>query len=314
MSEFGVIAALHAALVAAGAGPDAGDVGIGDDAAVLEWPAGGPLRLLVCCDAVVAGVHADLALTGLDDLGWKALAATVSDVAAMGGRPTSAVVTVAAPPGCDLPLLYAGLGAAAAATGCPVVGGDLVGAGQLVVSVTVTGVVDGAAVLRSGASPGDRLWLTGPLGGAAAGLRLLRAALDAPAGPAPDAALAAAHARPVPRLAEGRAARAAGATAMIDVSDGLGADLGHLLDASGVGAELDDVPVRAGATLEEAVGGGDDYELLFAAPPDAGVAEAFAAAALPAPLPIGRVVAGRAAATLGGRPLPRAGWAHAVGP
>lgn len=297
--EFAAIGRLAGILAAAGA-PPPGATWIGDDAAVVDAPAG---RLLLAADAVVAGVHADLSLTGLDDLGWKAVAANASDLAAMGGAPAHALVTVAGPPDTDLDVLYRGIAEASAAFGLPVVGGDLVGARALVVSVAVTGGCDGAPVLRSGAAPGDRIWVTGPLGAAAAGLRLLRAGGEVPA------ELRRAHARPSPRLAEGRAARLAGATAMVDVSDGLAADLGHLADASGVGFALDELPVAAGATPEEAAGGGEDYELVFTAPPGVDVPAAFAG--LRAPVELGRVVADRRRRTLAGEELPAAGWEHA---
>ncbi|HZQ87558.1 MAG TPA: thiamine-phosphate kinase [Acidimicrobiales bacterium] len=217
--------------------PPPGQAWIGDDAAVLDD------GLLLAVDTVVAGVHF-AADTPLADVGWKALTVNVSDIAAMGGTPRHAVVAVAAPPDTDLDLIYEGMAEASATYGCPVVGGDLANAAQLVVTVAVTGRVDGTPVLRSGARPGDGIYVTGPLGGAAAG---------------------AYRARPRARVAEGQAARAAGATAMIDVSDGLVADLGHIADASGVGYELDlaAVPVAPGATAEQALRGGEDYELVF---------------------------------------------------
>ncbi|HET6873498.1 MAG TPA: AIR synthase related protein, partial [Acidimicrobiales bacterium] len=136
-------------------------------------------HLLLAADTVVAGVHADLALTGLDDLGWKAVAASVSDIAAMGGDPGYALVTVAGPAGTDIQLLYEGIAAAAASFGCPVVGGDLTNARDLVVTVAVTGWCSGRPVERSGARPGDDIWVTGPLGASAAGLRLLAAGAGA---------------------------------------------------------------------------------------------------------------------------------------
>ena len=238
--------------------PGPGETWIGDDAAVVTLPGGA--RLLLAADAVVAGVHADLSLTGLDDLGWKAMAVNVSDIAAMGGRPGHALVTVAGPAGTDLDLLYRGIAEAAAAYRCPVVGGDLANAPVLVVTVAVTGTFDGAPLLRSGASPGDLVYVTGPLGLAAAGLRLLKEGKEAPV------AAGMAHRRPRPAVAAGLAARAAGATAMIDISDGLAADLGHLADASGVGLALADVPIGEAATAEEALSGGEDYVLAFTAP------------------------------------------------
>lgn len=308
-SEWNAIAALEARLPK----PPPGERWLGDDMAVVHCP--DAPWLLLSADAVVAGVHADLALTTVADLGWKAVVANLSDVAAMGGRPGYALVTVAGPAGTDLDGLYDGITAAADTYRCPVVGGDLSSAPVLVVTVAVTATVDGVAVSRDGARPGDGIWLTGPLGASAAGLRLLRAGAPAEPDRADDldrvttaAALRAAHARPVPRLAEGTAARIAGASAMIDVSDGLAADLGHIADASGVGYELGSVPVAAGATLEEAVGGGEDYQLVFCAPDDVAVGDAFAG--LEPPTRIGTVVADRARRTLQGRPLRVAGWEH----
>jgi thiamine-monophosphate kinase len=284
---------------------------VGDDAAVVTPPSG---RLLLAADAVVAGVHADLSLVGLDDLGWKALAVNVSDVAAMGGRPGQAVVTVAGPLGdLDLDLLYDGLVAASDTYGCPVVGGDLAAAPALVVSVAVTGDAGAAEpppVLRSGARPGDVLFVTGPLGASAAGLVLLREGREAE-----GAELVDAHRRPRARVEEGTAARAAGATAMIDVSDGLALDVWRLADASGVGVAVDSVPVapgveRAGAASALALGGGEDYELVFAAPDPGRVRDRFAALGLRTPLVIGRCTDDPAERRLGEGLLPRAGWEH----
>ncbi|MDP9075196.1 MAG: AIR synthase related protein, partial [Actinomycetota bacterium] len=151
--EFAAIARLAARL-----GPLAPpEVGIGDDAAVLRAPDRGWLLLAV--DTVVAGVHADLALTGLDDLGWKAVAANVSDIAAMGGRPTHTVVSVAGPPDTDLELLYRGIADAVERWRCPVVGGDLSNADQVVVTVAITGSLPGPAILRSGAQAGHAVWV-----------------------------------------------------------------------------------------------------------------------------------------------------------
>jgi len=231
----------------------------------------------------------------------------VSDIAAMGGRPGRLLVAVAGPPDTDVDGLYRGVAAAAAVYGCPVVGGDLANADQLVVAVTVTGTVadDPGPVTRRGARPGDVLVVTGPLGGAAAGLRRLRA--GAVAG---DRGVVDRHRRPQARVAEGEAARRAGAHAMIDVSDGLTADVGHLASASGVGVELDEVPVDVGATADEALTGGDDYELVVATADPEGLAAAFAAVGLAPPTPIGRCVDDPAVRTLAGRPLPAGGWEH----
>lgn len=281
---------------------------------MLPRPAGG---LLFCADALVAGVHADLSLVGLDDFGWKAVAVNVSDIAAMGGRPLWATVTVSGPLGeIDFDLLYDGVLSAAAEYGCAVVGGDLTSAPTLVVSVAMVGdashpVAGPSPVLRSGAGAGDTFFVTGPLGRSAAGLELLRSGR---AGEAPD--LVAAHRRPRARLAEGEAARAAGSSAMIDVSDGLGLDLHRLADASGVGVLLEAVPVADGVALAGghpetmALGGGEDYELLFtAADPDM-VRQEFATRGLRNPIRIGTVVADPKERRLRDAPLPDVGWAH----
>lgn len=250
--------------------------GIGDDAAVVEPPTG---PLLLAADAVVAGVHTPPDLP-LEDLGWKAVVVNVSDIAAMGGRPLHLLVTVAAPPGTDLDRIFDGVAEASQAYVCPVVGGDLTTSDTLVVTVAVTGTVDGTPVTRAGAGVGEAIYVTGPLGAAAASGWTRR---------------------PLARVVEGVDARGAGATAMIDVSDGLVADLGHIADESGVGFVLDEVPVAPGATLEQALAGGEDYELVFTAP----------VARLPVGFRIGTCTADPSERTLAGGPLPDAGgWEH----
>ena len=272
--------------------------------------------MLLAADAVVAGVHADLTLVGLDDMGWKAMVANVSDIAAVGGRPCCAVVTVAGPLGTiDFDLLYDGLTAGSAAYGCPIVGGDLTSSPTLVVSVAIVGDAGGselpAPVLRSGARPGDTIFVTGPLGSSAAGLHLLQTGRVAEA---PDLVLA--HRRPRARLDEGTAARKGGATAMIDVSDGLAADLRHIAEGSGVGVVLDRVPVAIGVNRVSndpeslALGGGEDYELLFTAPDADLVETTFAERGLGKPLRIGHCTAEAGERRLRDGDLPVAGWEH----
>ena len=296
-------------------GPPAGEVWFGDDAAVLK-PLPGALLLLLAADTVVGGIDADLSLTSLGDFGWKAMAVNLSDIAAMGGAPSQAVVSVVGLGPEDLESLYEGVLAAADEYRCPVVGGDLSAGRQVVVSVAMAGSVDGPPVLRRGARPGDTIWVTGPLGASAAGLRVLRGR-----GPqagrrwswsAQEEALVAAHARPRPALAAGALARRAGATAMIDVSDGLVADLGQLASQSGVGFELTEVPTAAGATRQEALAGGDDYVLVFTLrPTDARAArQAFVAAGLPAPLLIGECVPDPSRHLLAGATVQVRGWEH----
>ncbi|HTV11529.1 MAG TPA: thiamine-phosphate kinase [Acidimicrobiales bacterium] len=293
--------------------PPAGQVWFGDDAAVVAVPgsrdgSGSTKRLLLASDCLVAGMDADLRLTSLADLGWKAMAVNLSDIAAMGGRPSYALVSVVGLKRPELEELYSGILEAASRYACPVVGGDLSGGHEGVVSVAVVGWVDGAPVLRNGASAGDAIWVTGELGAAAAGLRLLKEGGSV----ARSSPLARAHARPVPHLVEGEVARAMGATAMIDVSDGLTADLGKLAASSGVGFELSraELPIARGATLEEALGGGDDYVLVLTARRRHDVAGAFYAAGLPPPYMIGTCTGVSSEHLLDGRPLPALGWEH----
>ncbi len=303
-----------------GSAPD-GEIWIGDDAAVVEHH--GPLVLAT--DAVVAGVHADLDLVGLDDLGWKAMAAAISDLAAMGATPVHSLVTLCVPTGVEVDRVVAGVLDAARAWACSVVGGDLTQAGQLMISVAVIGTLDDPSqqpVTRSGASPGDQLFVTGELGASAAGLRLLRARSVASSRSAREAvgpieastesetALVLAHRRPRARVDEGRAARAFGASAMIDVSDGLSLDLHRLAVASGVGVTLEKVPVADGATEGEALGGGEDYELVIATAAPERLVEGFARAGLRPPLALGRCTGDQARRTLRGDAMPLAGWQH----
>lgn len=301
--EFAAIETIRA-LLREPAGSD--EVWLGDDAAVVAVPAG--QRMLLAADTVVGGVHADLEITGLDDLGWKAMAACLSDIAAMGGDPCWALVTVTGADHDEIRSLYAGVAEASLRFGCPVVGGDLTAGPGLVVTVALVGSCDGGPVLRSGARPGDEVWVTGPLGASSAGLRHLRS--NGRAVPGGAAGLARAHARPWPRLAEGRAARAAGATAMIDVSDGLAADVGHISRESGVGISLDEVPVAEGATADDALAGGEDFELVFCVPPGDSVGRAFRG--LDKPIRIGICTDDHPGVRLGGAELRPSGWEHRI--
>ena len=300
--------------------------GLRDDAGVVATPGGE--SLVVSVDSVVEGVHFDLSFCSPSDVGWKALMQALSDLAAMSAVPLGALIALGVPgdreidvdvsfddssddAGGELALgVTDGVAEASAASGCPVVGGDVSSAGELVVAVTVLGTVAGGAapVSRSGARPGDVVFVTGPCGGSAAGLRELRAG-----GPGADARQA--YRRPVARLAEGDAARRSGAHAMIDVSDGLALDLHRLADASGVGFSLEDVPVAAGATLDEALGGGEDYELLLAvAEADVDILEPlFDEPGLREPIRLGRIVEDPDLRVLGSSPLERLGWQHRIG-
>ncbi len=279
-----------------------GEVHIGDDAAVLAPLVG---ETVISTDMGILGVHLDPQWFPLEDLGFKAVAAAVSDLAAMGARPRATVVAVSAPAGTDLEALHRGIAAAATITNCPVVGGDLSQGLDVAVAVTVIGECPTrGAVLRSGACDGDELFVTAPLGRAAAGLRRRRA------GASLDDELVLAHRRPWPRLREGQAARDARVHAMMDLSDGLALDLHRMADASGVGFELDYVPVAEGATEEESLSGGEDYELLIATDDAARLRMIYLDRGLAAPISIGRIVANRTSRTWRGSELERKGWQH----
>jgi thiamine-monophosphate kinase len=275
---------------------------VGDDAAVLAPLVG---QTIISTDVAVLGVHLDASLFPLSDLGFKAVTAAVSDLAAMGARPRALVVAVTAPPGTDLEELHRGVAEAAALTSCPVVGGDLSRGSGVAVAVTVIGECPGrGAVLRSGAKPGDQLLVTGALGRSAAGLRRRRA------GVALSDELVTAHRRPWPLVSEGTTARGARVHAMMDLSDGVGLDLHRLADASNVGFELSNVPIADGATLDEAISGGEDYELLIATNDPGRLRLMFYDRGLRTPITIGVVVDDASVRTLGGVVLRRQGYQH----
>ena len=269
-------------------------LGIGDDAAILSHGPGE--QLLATTDMLLEGVHFKREWGCFHPLGRKTLAVNVSDIAAMGGRPLYALLGLGIPAAgitlAEVEALLAGLEAEAEAWGITLAGGDTCGSQSgLVLSVTLLGTVPtGRAIRRSGARPGNVLWVTGCLGGSAAGLLALemgfrpdaawpdRVSRPAWLGPEEEETIQSAvrtHLTPVPRLAAGQAL-VGYATAMIDLSDGLASDVGHLCRESGVGAHLlaSQLPIHPGATtmarwtgrdvLNLALGGGEDYELLFA--------------------------------------------------
>jgi thiamine-monophosphate kinase len=259
----------------------------GDDAAVTRARP----YAVTSIDTLVDGVHFRRATHGLRDIGWKALATALSDLAAMGAEVGEAYVSVVLPGDVDEPLeLVRGMEELAAECGATIAGGDVVQGPVLVLTVAVTGWADTEDELvgRDGAQPGDLVGVTGRLGGSEAGRRALEAgeaeatgdaAGDAPSGDPARAELAARHLRPRPRLAEGRGLAAAGATAMIDLSDGLATDARHVAERSDVEVRvrLPDLPCAPGVSAEQAATGGDDYELLMTVPP--GRREAAEAAA-----------------------------------
>lgn len=229
LGEFGLIAAIAARLPPGG--PAA--VGIGDDAAVLAVPAGQPVATM---DLVVEGRHFRRDWSAPADVGGKAAARNLADVAAMGATPVALLVGLAAPG--DLPAAWAeglvdGIAAECARAGAAVVGGDVSSADSIMIAITALGEMAGRTpVTRAGARPGDVLAVAGVLGHSAAGLALLSAGLAEPA------SLVAAHRWPHPGYEAGPEAATLGATSMIDISDGLVADLGHVAQASGVGIDI----------------------------------------------------------------------------
>lgn len=221
-------------------------VGIGDDCAVFR-PKGSREDLLFTTDLMVEGVHFRKG-DRPEHLGHKALARGLSDIAAMGGKPQFCLISVALPRTAQriLDRFYDGLLRLAQRTGTTLAGGDLSRSNQITFDIVVCGSAPrGKALLRSTARPGDRVWVSGPLGRAAA-----RGYRDSP----------------VPRLQLGKQLRGL-ATSCMDLSDGISIDLHRLCLASQVSAELSHIPVAPGATLENALHGGEDYELLFTAPP-----------------------------------------------
>jgi thiamine-monophosphate kinase len=303
MGEFELLAKLRGRLPAPGPRIR---LGSGDDAAVTV--PGGATATSV--DAIVDGVHFRREQTELEAIGHKALATALSDLAAMGAEAGEAYVVLGVPPdlGEDECLrLLDGMVELAAQTGTTLAGGDVTRAPALSLAVTVVGHAETAEQLvsRGGARPGDTLVLSGELGGAGAGLALLeRPELGAGLTPETAQRLRARQLEPWPRLRVGRALAAAGASAMIDLSDGLGADAGHLAAQSGVALRIDAaaLPLAKGVAevaaasgrnpLELAAGSGEDYELLAALPADRLGAVSAAVGAETVLTPIGEVRAG----------------------
>lgn len=256
-------------------------VGPGDDGAVLRAPKG---HVVVSTDLLVENRHFRRDWAGAHDIGRRAAAQNLSDINAMGGRATGLTVGLALPP--DLPAQWVleladGIAEEAALVGASVIGGDLTRGTEIVIAVTVLGQCEVAPVLRSGARPGDVVAIAGRQGWAAAGLAVLGRGFRSPR------ALVTAHQRPEPPYDAGPAAAEAGATSMIDVSDGLVADVGHVAVGSGVLIDLDtgafplDEPlVAVGAALGAdpmsfILGGGEDHPLVATFPPGTELPEGF---------------------------------------
>lgn len=311
LGEDELIAAVTSRLAAASgaAAPGAGSVllGPGDDAAVVVASDG---RVVATTDVLVEGRHFRRDWSSAQDVGARAAAANLADVAAMGAVPTALLVGLAVPAGCEVAWVLGladGLGEESAGAGAAVVGGDVVRSEVLVVSVTALGSLEGRdPVTRSGARAGDLVAVAGRLGWAAAGLAVLSRGFRSPR------TLVDAHRRPVPPYAEGPRAAAMGATAMVDVSDGLVRDIGHVARASGVAMALSSgafhVPQEFRDTaralnadpLHWLLGGGDDHALAACFPPDTDLPMAWSV--------VGRVEAGEGVRVDGQPWTGPAGW------
>jgi len=269
-------------------------IGIGDDAAALSLSPS--KKLLTTTDMLLEGVHFDLSYTDLYSLGWKSAAVNLSDIAAMGGVPRFCLTALGIPSSISVEQIkefYKGFNALCRKYSVDLVGGDTCRSEKgLVVSVTALGEVEKKKMLtRAGAQPGDLIFVTGTLGDSAAGLEMLRAGYRGEGTGArgkghnselriPNSPLILKHLQPMPRIEWGRKIALSGcATAMIDISDGLSSDLGHLCEESRVGAEIyaDQIPFSKdiskaanhlnAAPLHYALSGGEDYELLFTVAP-----------------------------------------------
>jgi thiamine-monophosphate kinase len=293
LGEFGLIAAINAVLRRG----DAVLVGVGDDAAVVRASDG---RVVASTDVLVEGRHFRRDWSSPQDVGVKAAAQNLADIAAMGAAPTALLVGIAVP--ADLPAdwvldMTRGLVSECDRAGALVAGGDVSSADMIMLGVTALGDLGGRPpVARSGAKPGDQVALCGKVGWSAAGLALLTAGVSADALPAEQAELVSAHRRPRPVYSAGPQAALSGATAMIDISDGLLADLGHMAAASQVRIDIragslpitDSIKSAAGLIgadwLEWLLTGGEDHALVAAFPANTAVPEGW--------IVIGRVLAG----------------------
>ncbi|MDP9111176.1 MAG: thiamine-phosphate kinase [Candidatus Eremiobacteraeota bacterium] len=315
------------AAIAAIAGRERGRIllGIGDDAAV--WQPSRSARSVITTDALIENVHFSRATMSMEEIGWRAMAANLSDIAAMGARPVLATIALGIPvrDAAGVRDLYRGLVASAESSGCAIAGGDLTRAPVLTLAITVVGEVRPSNLkTRAGALPGDVLAVTGPLGASRAGLALLQSRITLDGASATEALKA--YRTPSPRIAEGRWFGASrNVHAMMDCSDGLSTDLARLCASSSVGARITAIPIAASAvaaaerlgddSVAFALAGGEDFELLVSIDARAfGHLEKLYRKRFRRPLEaIGTVQPDeRLVLVKNGReePLPRTGWDH----
>ena len=328
LGEFGVIDLLNRMVIQGRGGPDNGAtfgfkllVDTGDDTAA--WQTGAATELFTT-DTVVEGIHFTRATTPWRDLGWKSIASNVSDIAAMGGLPTYALITLGLPGETeveDIKELYRGMLEIGNRYGVAIIGGDMVASPVVFITVSLTGVHPGQPMLRSTARPGDRVGVTGYLGASGGGLKLMLENL--PVSESAAEYLRRGHRHPEPAVAAGQLLAQSGVRTAMDVSDGLADDLSKLTRSSGWAARIYAERVPVHPLLREAfpqdylnlaLHGGEDYLLLFTA--DASTMNAVLPRLPQGAADIGEVVAGppgqvtvvdgNGAATV----LPRAGWDH----
>lgn len=280
-----------------------GQIWAGDDAALVA----ALRRPLISTDLVVEGVHVDRRFCAFSDMGFKAVSANVSDIAAMGGVPRAVVIAIAGATGAEIREIMLGAEEAANRYGCDIVGGDVTSGATLVVSVTALGECEHEPIRRSGARVGDLVYVTGLLGASSAGLRELQRDLKG-TGPFVEA-----YRRPIARVGEGRLLGVVGAHATLDCSDGLASALHLIAERSGVGVVLEVLPRIEGATIAETFDGGEDYELAFCLSADFEIEEKFVAHGYAPPIRIGAVTQGPASVTFEGRPLEFRGFEHHFG-
>ncbi len=276
------------------------ELGIGDDCAIFR-PRGSAEDLLLTTDMLIEDVHFRRTTHGAADVGWKTLARGLSDLAAMGAAPRFCLLSLALPAWADqrwIAGFYRGFLELAVREGAPLIGGDLARAGKAMCDIVCCGAVPrGSALRRDGARAADGIYVSGALGGSALGLATQRGRGRRR------------HLRPEPRLALGHFLRERlGATAAMDLSDGLSLDLHRMCTASGLSAEIGPPPRFPGATLDMALHGGEDYEVLFTLPPGRRAPREFEG------IPLTRIGAMRRGipgeVILDGTRLPRLGWDH----
>ncbi len=322
MTEDELIGKLQA--ITARAAPSAVLIGIGDDAAV--WQPSRSHRSIITTDALVEGVHFTRAAMSASDIGYRALASNLSDVAAMGAKPVLATIAFGVGPDTDEAWIldcYRGIAALAERAKCAIAGGDIVRAPAITIAITIVGEVRPSNLkTRAGMLPGDTIAVTGPLGASRAGLAIVVEHPELAGDPALVDALRAFR-TPEPRLAEGRwLAASRNVRAMMDTSDGLSTDLARLARASACGATVEEIPIaaaalavaeRTGASAEQwALDGGEDFELLVAVAPRAfsHLAGRFHARFGRPLMRVGIAAAEPGVRRAGGAAITSAGWDH----